>query len=881
MLVSIAKAYLREVRTTAEAVLTSHGGLAAAGYLSQAQDEVIEAFFRSITAGDERADNPGMGERITICAVGGYGRGTLAPGSDVDLLILYPVQTVWSESVSEALLYMLWDTGLKVGHATRTIDECLKGARDDMTIRTALLEARLICGNVALFDAFWSRFDAEIMQGTSAAFAHAKLEERDERIRKAGVSRYLVEPNVKEGKGGLRDLNTLFWIAKYVYHVRSVDELVSAGLFTKRELTEFKRCEEFLWRVRCHLHFITGRAEERLTFEMQRLVAERMGYREDDTLSRVERFMKHYFLVAKEVGDLTAIVCAALEAREAKPRAMLDRFVGSLHRRRRKLKGETDFMMESGRLTYADRQVFERLPLNLLRIFALADAQNIPIHPDASYLITRSLKLIDATLRADPKANALFLDILTSDNTPELVLRHMHETGVLGRFVPEFNHINAMMQFSMYHHYTVDEHTLRALGTLTDLENGRLKEQMPLTTEFLPSLSNKRALRVAVFLHDIGKGFKRDHSLVGRDIALRLCPRFGLDEGETETVAWLIENHLAMSTTSQTRDVGDPATIRAFAGLVQTLERLKLLLALTVCDIRAVGPNVWNGWKGQLLRSLFWETEIELAGGQSVVGRDDRVRRAQEELRAALADWSDKDFARYQQLHYPAYWMKVDLAHKLRHAALLRETEIKGERFATATATDAFGGITELTVFAIDHPRLLAILTGACAAAGANIVGAQIFTTTNGRALDTIAISRAFDRDDDELRRAERIAAHIVRALKGEIALPDVIASRAAQTSGTRGFHVPPGVMIDNTLSSRFTVVEVTGLDRPGLLYELTTALGKLNLNIASARIVTYGEKAVDVFYVTDLTGGQVVNPSRQAAIRRRVLEVFEPAEAG
>ena len=315
---------------------------------------------------------------------------------------------------------------------------------------------------------------------------------------------------------------------------------------------------------------------------------------------------------------------------------MLDRFMGSLNRRRRKLKGETDFVMENGRLSFADKHVFERAPINLIRIFALADEQNIPIHPDASYLITRSLKLIDAPLRNDPKANALFLGILTSDHTPESVLRHMHETGVLGRFVPEFNHINAMMQFSMYHHYTVDEHTLRALGTLTDLQNGRLKEQMPLTTELLPGLDNKRVLRVAVFLHDIGKGFKRDHSMVGRDIALRLCPRFGLSEGETATVAWLIENHLAMSTVSQTRDIGDPSTIRAFAALVQTLERLKLLLSLTVCDIRAVGPNVWTGWKGQLLRTLFWETEIELAGGQSVIGRDDRVRKAQEDLRAAL-----------------------------------------------------------------------------------------------------------------------------------------------------------------------------------------------------------------------------------------------------
>ncbi len=874
-----AKAYLAAQSLIAENVLATHGGLAAAGYLSQAQDEVIQALYRQITEITYQANNPSAGERISIIAVGGYGRGTLAPGSDVDLLILYPVQTAWNETVSEALLYKLWDIGLKVGHATRTIDECMRGAKEDMTIRTALLEARLICGDAQLFDAFWNRFTWEIMQGTGAAFTHAKLDERDERVKKAGSSRYLVEPNVKEGKGGLRDLNTLFWISKYVYQVRDIDDLVAAGLFTRLELVAFKRCEEFLWRVRCHLHFITGRSEERLTFELQRQVAERLGYHSTKALSSVERFMKHYFLVAKQVGDLTAIVCAALEAREDKPRAMLDRFMGRLRRRRRKLGGETDFLIETGRLTCADENVFIRRPLNLIRIFALADSHDLAIHPDTNYLIARSLKLIDNKLRNDREANALFLAILTSDRNPEVVLRRMHETGVLGRFIPEFGRINAMMQFSMYHHYTVDEHTLRAVGILSELESGRLKEQLPVATEILPNLPNKRALRVAIFLHDIGKGRSEDHSIVGRDIAAKLCPRFGLNESETDTVSWLVEHHLDMSVISQTRDVSDPLTIRAFAATVQTLERLKLLLCLTVCDIRAVGPNVWNGWKGQLLRSLYWETEVELAGGQTVVGRDVRVKAAQEELQARVPDWSEAEFSRYITLHYPAYWLKVDIEHKIKHALLVTKTEAAGERFATATATDAFGGITELTVYAIDHPRLLAIITGACAAAGANIVGAQIFTTAHGRALDTISISRAFDRDDDELRRAERVAAHIVKALKGEIALPEVIANRAAQVQQSKAFAIAPNVMIDNSLSDRFTVVEVTGLDRPGLLYELTTALGSLNLNIASARIITYGEKAVDVFYVTDLTGGKITNAGRQTTVRRKILDVLMPHE--
>jgi [protein-PII] uridylyltransferase len=456
----------------------------------------------------------------------------------------------------------------------------------------------------------------------------------------------------------------------------------------------------------------------------------------------------------------------------------------------------------------------------------------------------------------------------------------MHETGVLGRFIPDFGRIQSMMQFSSYHHYTVDEHTLRAVGVLAEIESGRLKDEHPVANEIFPKLQNKRALYVALFLHDIGKGRNEDHSVVGARIARELCPRLGLTEAETETVVWLIEKHLLMSNVAQHRDITDPKTIESFAAEVQTLERLKLLLVLTVCDIKAVGPGVWNGWKGQLLRALYWEAEVILAGGHSAVSRKERVLAAQAELRDALPNLPGSSFEAYAARHFPAYWLKVDLARKIRHAEMLFEAEASGEVMLTATETNAFRGVTELTVLALDHPRLLAIITGACAAAGANIVEAQIFTTTDGMALDTIFISRAFDQDEDELRRAERVATRIVQSLKGEIRLPEEVASREASGDRTDAFAIAPEVVIDNTLSDKSTVVEVTGLDRPGLLYDLTTVIGKLNLNINSARIVTFGEKAVDVFYVTDLTGGKVSQPQRQAALKERMLGVFEGRKA-
>ena len=545
----------------------------------------------------------------------GTGARTLAPGSDIDLLFLIShKETAWVESVVEATLYFLWDLRLKVGHATRTVDECLRQARADMTIRTTLLEARLILGPDALFSELSRRFRTEIMAGTGREFVAAKLAERDKRISREGRSRYLVEPNVKEGKGGLRDLNTFLWIAKYVYGVDKVADLVKAGVFTPTESRLLHRCEEFLWRVRCHLHFMAGRDQERLGFERQPAIAGRLGYGAHGGLSAVERFMKHYFLIAKEVGDFSAIVCAALEAREAKPPAMLDRFVQRM-RKRRTLKSR-DFVVEHDRITTARPNVFETDPVNLIRLYRLSDEHVLAIHPDATREVARSLRFIDASLRNDPEANRLFIEILTSRNAPEVVLRQMNESGVLGRFVPQFGRIVSLMQFNMYHHYTVDEHLLRSIGILCDLggwtpRRGPSRRQRHLEDDFQSQGSLRRHVSPR---HRERAATRTTRSPVPAWRAN--CVRAsGLSDAETETVSWLVLEHLTMSNTAQSRDLSDPRTIERFANVVQTIERLKMLIVLTACDIRAVGPGVWNGWKGSLLRTLYYETEVLLSGG--------------------------------------------------------------------------------------------------------------------------------------------------------------------------------------------------------------------------------------------------------------------------
>jgi [protein-PII] uridylyltransferase len=812
----------------------------------------------------------------TIVAVGGYGRGMLAPYSDIDLLFLLPDRpSPGVERVIEALLYVLWDLKLKVGHATRSVDECLRQARADMTIRTTLVEARLVTGDKELFETLRTRFDKEIVANTAPEFVAAKLAEREARVRRAGASRYLVEPNVKEGKGGLRDLNTLFWISKYVYRVHSAHELIPAGVFSPREFALFRRCEEFLWSVRCRLHFLAGRAEERLSFDVQRPIARQLGYSTRAGLIDVERFMKHYFLVAKDVGDLTAIVCAALEERQTKPTPLFDRFIKGLRRRTRAIADAKDFKVDNDRVNVIRADAFERDPVNLIRLFWIADRSNLPIHPDAARLVTQSLKRIDARLRDDPEANRLFLEILTSRNAPETALRRMNEAGVLGRFIPDFGRVVGMMQFSMYHHYTVDEHLLRTVGGISAIEAGRLAEDHPLASKIIHQIAHRTELYLAAFLHDIAKGRAIDHSLAGAEVARKLCPRLGLTPANTERVAWLVERHLVMSHIAQGRDLFDPQTAQALSAIVQTQERLKMLLTLTVADIRAVGPGVWNGWKGQLLRTLYWETEVVLGGGHSAIDRKGRVRAAQETLRRLLPDWSDLEFEAYAQRHYPAYWLKVEPARQAAQAKLLHAMAAEKRSLATEVATDAFHGVTAVTVVAPDHPRLLTGIAGACAAAGGNIVDAQIFTTTDGLALDTIFVSRAFDRDEDELRRGQRIASNIEKTLRGEVRLAEITSSKQTRDVRRGAFAVEPEVTVDNNLSQRYTVVEISGLDRPGLLRDLTASLSSLNLNIGSAHIVTFGEKAVDSFYVTDLTGQKISAPARQAAIKRRLLADF------
>ena len=506
-------------------------------------DQLVRVIHDHVVGHVYRASNRSTGERIALVAVGGYGRGEMAPHSDVDIAFLTPTKpTSWCEQVIEAMLYFFWDLSLKVGQSSRSLDEMVRQARSDLTIRTALLEGRYIWGDRALYEEGSRRFWAEVVTGTERQFVAEKLAERNVRHKKLGDSRYVVEPNVKEGKGGLRDLHTLYWIGKYIHKVRDPSELVGVGLLTAAEYRAFRRAENFFWSVRCHLHAITGRAEDRLTFDLQREVALRMNFADRPGKSAVERFMQFYFLQATQVGSLTGMFLAQLDEQFAKTRVGF--FAAFRNRRKRKIGA---FPLVADKLGASGDDFFQSDPARLIEIFVVADREGLEIHPEAMRLARRDVSLIDNALRKDPRANALFLELLTSRHDPETALRWMSEAGIFGRFVPDFGRVVAQMQFDMYHHYTVDEHTIRAIGLLSRIEKGEETEQHPMATEVISKVASRRVLYVATLLHDIAKGRRGDHSVLGAEVAMTLCPRLGMSPAETELVAWLVRWHLLMS----------------------------------------------------------------------------------------------------------------------------------------------------------------------------------------------------------------------------------------------------------------------------------------------------------------------------------------------
>ena len=844
-------------------------------------DGIVIAIHHVATTRLHRQSNPSEAERLAVLAVGGYGRAEMAPASDIDLLFLTPYKvTGWAESVVESMLYMLWDMNLKVGHATRSIDDCLRLGTSDMTIRTALLEHRHVIGHAALSEEMRSRLWSDLFEQTIPEFIEAKLQERDDRHMRQGGQRYVLEPNVKEGKGGLRDLQTLYWIAKYIHRVDRAVELIDHGFFTRDEHRAFWQAEDFLWAVRCHLHLIAGRASDVLSFDMQVEVARRMGYSDGGGRRAVEHFMQDYFRHATRVGDVTRVFLTALEAQHISTAP----FFGRLFRRRPRLR--KGFRDEMGRLAITDDSEFLSQPLNILRLFEEALRSGLLIHPDAMRLVTSNLDLFDDETRADPEAARIFIDLMLKHGNPERALRRMNELGVLAAYIPEFEPIVAMMQFNMYHHYTVDEHLVQCVAALAEIERGEHPDDLPLSHEIMQGGVNRRVLYLATLLHDIGKGRPEDHSILGARIARRICTRLGLSADEVETVEWLIRNHLLMSDVAQKRDISDPRTLRDFAKAVKTRKRLDLLLVLTVCDIRGVGPGTWNNWKAMLLRKLHQETALALENGLEELNRDKRQSESKRALRHLLIakGWDARAIRAEIARHYDSYWPGLPTDTQAVFAGMLQG--IGADDIRIDLHPDHDRDATRAAFVLADHPGIFSRLCGALSLVGANIVDARTYTTKDGFATAVFWVQDSEGRPyaEDRLPRLRRT---IERTLKGEIVARDEFETRQTQVrKREREFKFPTHVTFDNEGSDIYTIIEVDTRDRPGLLYDLTRTMANNHIQIASAVIATFGAQVVDSFYVKDMFGLKLHSAPKREALEKKLRQAIardwaQPPDAG
>ena len=823
----------------------------------------------------------GADMRLSVLATGGYGRGELCPHSDIDILFLTKIKPKRHEAEAISfMLYLLWDLGLNVGHASRSLRQAINAAGDDLTIRTALLESRHVVGDADLSAELMAMFRAEITPAKAKDFIAEKLAERDARHARSDTRRYMLEPNIKTGKGGLRDLQTLFWIARYGFgadtSADNVAVLMEKGFLTTAEARRFSMAQQFLWSLRCHLHLRSGREDDRLSFDAQMDIAPLFGFRARGGQKGVERFMRRYFLAATSVGNLTRIFCGAI-ADDLTP--VPARVQASVPMRE---SVQAPFLLRGKHLLFDPDEKLSDHPNALLDVFLLALEKNYEIHPRTLQKITRKLRLINDEFREGHAQNSTFLAILTHKKNPERILRLMNEVGILGKFLPDFGRIVAMMQFNMYHSYTVDEHTIYALGVLHQIEAGALVDIAPVASEVasgaVGKISERTALYVAVLLHDIAKGRGGDHSTLGAEVARRVCPRLGLDDAAVETVAWLVQNHLLMSETAFRYDLNDAATIDRFAQIVQSPERLNLLLVLTVADIRAVGPHVWNGFKAGLMRELYARTLAVLVGDAVVSsGQQDALRQA---LTGRDAYWDAARVQAHIDMFYPNYWSHFDLDAYLRHADMCRDYDVNAKSIGINIMPDQARNATEIAVLVTDHAGVLARLAGGVAASGANIVDARVISRKDGLALDVLWVQDATRQAITDSDALARLHTNIEKAMRGTLDIDTAMRARwRATPARMRRIAAPSRVLINNQISPTHTVIEINGKDAPGLLYRLTGALAEMGVQIQMASVSTYGNRVVDVFYVKDSFGLKLEAKARIKALEAVLLKIVEDSD--
>ncbi|HVN91246.1 MAG TPA: [protein-PII] uridylyltransferase [Candidatus Binataceae bacterium] len=838
-----------------------------------AVDTLVRALFRQGEAAHSRR-LARLNQRLTVVARGGYGRAEMNPYSDIDLVFLHDYKPgPYLEIVTETILNGLWDTGLTVGYAVRNINECVKMAAEELKEKTAALDTRFLCGDEKLYGQFEKALISEVLNRDQQAFFKAKLEESRERHQRFGDSIYLLEPNLKDGEGGLRDLHTALWLAKVKYKVHDLAELVQKAIITENELREITAAEDFIFRVRNSLHFLTRRHLDQITFEMQEQIAPMLGYVDQPGSTASSQLMRDYYQQATTILRFSEGLIARVTAEVAAP----SRFPW----RRRSRQIRPGVVIHESSLGIADADFFKRVPLNLITVFADCQAHEVELSGSAYQTVRDNLSLVDDAMRNDPRTGNALMGILSGPQRVAMTLESMHRAGVLGAIIPEFGNLHARVLHDLYHIYTVDRHSLAAVRELERLRSGEFKEANSLLTEVARSYDAMPMIFLSLLLHDIGKGHGHDHHERGAVLTVEVCHRLGLDSEETDLVVFLVRNHLAMSQVAQKGDIEDARTVDEFTRMVGSIDRLKALYLMTFADIRAVAPKIYSNWRDMLLSELYQKAlKILEQGDKEAVDPERRLALVKKEVRSRLSTTNAgaDEIARFVDLMPDRYFLTVPESDIITHFDVMRAL---GEGQPLVCRHRVFPDLefAEFIVATPDQPGLFAKIAGALTANNLNILSARITTRADGIALDVFRVSLGIGGLGLEDERWLRVEQDLERVLKGEQDISELVANAARNPLGGRKFirKTPTEVTVDNRSSEQFTVVDVFSPDRVGLLFTITQTLYELGYVIHLARISTSADQALDVFYISDKAGNKIVEIDRMRELRASLIEKLEP----
>jgi [protein-PII] uridylyltransferase len=795
-----------------------------------------------------------------LLAIGGYGRGELNPFSDIDIMFLCRDEK--DRKRSPELLYLLWDAGLDIGYSVRSIDECVSLARRDIKIRTSLLESRLIAGDPALYESFLRSMRSEIFYWKAAVFIAEKIAERNATRQKYGGSIYLREPNIKEGAGGLRDFHTALWISFVHFRVSSLADLVSAGIITEGQYAVFLRSRNFLWRVRNEIHYLSGRKNDHLTFDLQERVAKDFRYRDSAHLLAVERFMKTYLLFARNIRDFSNIVSDAVLRKPARRWYMRTLKLGS-------------FSLIGRTLVPASEQVCREDPASIMTAFAIAQSRHA-VFSDKLKSMVRGCRMGDE-VRTSPAAASAFISVLDNPDNLFETLTLMKDLGTLGRYLPEFRSIQALAKHDYYHMYTVDEHSLIAVRNLQNLWAGLFPGQAILFNA-IKGLKKRWVLMLAALLHDLGKAYRSGHEYKGVGLAEAILTRLGVAEEDRQQVLFLIRNHLLMSSISQRRELTDQKVIADFARRIHDRETLTMLYLLTYADISAVNPGAWTQWKAALLQDLFVRTLDHIDRSVQIVEEENaRMIAASHKIKVNAAGlFSDRDIDTFLFTMPRQYILHTSVNKVIEHMKMMKR--LPDEKLVIQYHHNTDRGYTELTVCAYDAYGMFYRTAGTIASKNLNILRAQVYTSKSGVMIDMFQITdpegKLYPYDD----AWESVRSELRAALMGSYKPPEPGSSYASRSIPAA---ITPTVDFDNDTSDSFTIIDINARDRVGFLYRISKTLYDLNLDIGSAKIVTEGVRVMDSFYVTDLLRKKITDGVRLERIKDTMLKVLETKEDG